>query len=460
MIRSRRWLLRNAGLWAAAWPLMRSQSLMAAGPSRPRRVVIIFTPNGPQFETGPTEGAENDFSFHDWWSPLQRVRDDGLFFRGCHQAGVPFGELNEYGHQSGHIGALTARTTEGTNTSTGPSLDQFIGQELQRRGIVTPMRSLLMGLYDKARSPFFEAAGKAVAPIYNPYKLLESMAPNFGSEASTAVDSVLHRKHFVLDQVANDCRTLRSELDSSGKEMLDFHCSNIESLETAVLQSMRERPASCAAPSGPISGLSADANWLGRESRDDAMRAFTDLMALAFTCDMTRVAAFSFGSGAARFSIPEKYDVPVSGKVNSGDSGPQMHAWTHQSKDNPDTYKALRIFYHWFSERVIDVIDTLKSTHDADGSPLFDSTLVLWTSEFGSGGPHTNRMVPVMLFGNGCGEFVTGRHFSAHAKREDSKEDRALALHELFVSIIRHTGLTDIDSFGNAGRGPLEWLAG
>ncbi|MEM9864790.1 MAG: DUF1552 domain-containing protein [Myxococcota bacterium] len=452
----RRRFLQTAGLSAVAWPFLRSRTLRADGEG-PRRLIVIFTPNGPQHEVGPTVegGSERDFELHDWWRPLDRHKTDGLFFRGVHQAGVPFGENGEYGHRSGTLGALTARTDERSGTSTGESFDQFVGQRLQRAGVVTPKRQLLWGHYERARGPFFEAAGQPVAPIASPYAALADIAPSLGmGEGSPALNAGLERKHFVLDHIAGDCARLRSELDGAGREMLEFHCSNIESLETSVAESMRPRAAECRAPTGPLTDMPMDTNWTGRESRDDAFRAFTELAALSLVCDITRVLSFSFGSGASRFSIPESYGVPTSGRVDSGDSGPQMHAWTHQGGD--EARRALRIFYHWFGEHVASLIDKLKSTTDADGRPLLESTLVLWTSEFGAGGPHSNANVPVMLFGNACGAYETGRQFVA----EGNRDAKALVLHQLFVSLARHMGLSDVDQFGNAGSGPLDWLAG
>jgi hypothetical protein len=128
------------------WPLLRAERARSAIDLAPRRVLVFFSPNGPIMDRGPASGTETDFSLGEFWTPLELHKADGLFFSGMHQAGVPFGTHNEYGHQSGGTGALTARTTEGTKNSTGPSLDQFIGQELEKAGIITPQRSLLWGM--------------------------------------------------------------------------------------------------------------------------------------------------------------------------------------------------------------------------------------------------------------------------------------------------------------------------
>jgi len=450
----RRDLLRHIGLWALAAPILSATSRTARAAGSVRRLVVIFTPNGPQHVDGPSEGTEHDFALHPWWAPLEPYRDRGFFFRRVHQAGVRFGENSEYGHRSGTVGALTATTTGPTGTTaTGPSIDQFIGQQLEQSGVITPKRSMLFSLQDKAAA-FYEAAGQPAVPIVDPYEALADIAPAFGGDNAEII-AALTRKEFALGRIGADCNRLRGELDGTGREMLDFHCDNVASLRAGVQASL-EGGAGCEAPSDDPIGAPSETSWLGREQRDVTMDAFTRLIPLAFACDITRVIGLSIGSGASRFSLPEAYGVPSSDPVDSGDSGPQMHAWTHRSANDPGTLDALQTFHHWFCTKVVGVLDALASSLDVDGRPLLDSTVVLWTSEFGSGGPHSNDNVPVMLFGDSDGQWVSGRHFEI----EGNREERSLPLHALFVSLARHMGLDSVDTFGNAGAGPLDWLEG
>lgn len=465
-------MIQAMGAWPLLWPLVRSSAAFGAGATPPKRVIVVFSPNGPIMVKQPATGTETNFTLSDWWAPLARHKADGLFFSGMMQAGVPFGKHNEYGHQSGGTGALTARTTEGTNNSTGPSIDQFIGQTLQQKGVVTPKRSLLWGLHTDSGNwgPWYEAAGKPVGPVMDPYKALADIAPGLGGSGggggTPVVDKKLKRKHFVLDTVYKDCKELLNAngVGAEGKTMLDFHCSNIESLETSVAKSlqtqMAPKPLDCMAPAKPNTSLASTANFGAADSRDEIMKAFTDMAALAFACDVTRVIGVSFGSTAARFAIPASYKVPSAAKVDSGDEGAQHHAWTHTYTTGDDKRFALKTFYTWYAEAVAKLIDKLKTTMDADGKPLMDSTLVLWTSELGSAGtdnlePHPNQNIPVFLFGNSAGAYKTGRMFQG--KADDAA---ALSLHQLFVSVIQHTGLTDVTTFGNKGSGPLDWLKG
>ncbi|MDX2020826.1 MAG: DUF1552 domain-containing protein [Deltaproteobacteria bacterium] len=466
---SRRKLIAQAGAWPLLWPLVQHGMARAAGDVVPKRVVVIFSPNGPITRGGIASGTETNFTINDYWAPLQRHKADGCFFVGCHQAGVPFGKHNEYGHQSGGTGALTARTTEGTNNSTGPSLDQFIGQELQKAGIVTPKRSILMGLHKNVGNwgPWYEAAGKPALPMVDPYKILADIMPSVtaasGGTSTPAVDKVLLRKNFVLDAIYKDCKELAGSLGSDAKALLDFHCGNIESLQKSVAKSISAAPMSgpaCVAPTKPNTTLASTANFEQADNRDEIMKAFTDLVALSFSCDVTRVVGISFGETASRFAIPAKYGVGSAAQVDSGDSGPQHHAWTHTYNNGPEKQMALKLFYNWYAEKVALLIDKLKTTMDANGKPLMDTTLVIWTSELGGKDndlePHPNHNIPVSMFGNSQGAFKTGRLYST----KDPQDKSALVLHSLFVSAIQHAGLTNINTFGNQGTGGLAWLKG
>jgi len=462
---SRRQLIQQMGAWPLLWPLVASGR--AEAQSKPKRVVIIYSPNGPIMDLGPATGTETNFKLHEWWSPLERHRDVGNFFTGLHQAGVPFGEHNEYGHQSGGTGALTARTTEKTNNATGPSIDQYIGQQLQMANMSTPKRSLLWGLHNSAGNwgPWYESAGKPVGPEMDPFKALAAIAPNLRGDSVSIVDKKLTRKNFVLDNIYKDCKGLTAGLGAEAKTLLDYHCNSIESLEKSVASALltaSSNTVDCRVPAKPNTTLTAMSNFSAADNRDESMKAFTSLIALAFSCDITRVIGVSFGDTASRFAIPSSYKVPSAEKVDSGDSGPQHHAWTHIYDNRPDKRTALKTFYTWYSEQVAKLLDTLKKTNDADGKPLMDSTLVFWTSELGhrAGGnslePHPNDNIPVMLFGNSGGGFKTNRLFNASG----NNEQRALPLHQLMVSIIQHTGLTNINTFGNKGSGNLQWLKG
>jgi Protein of unknown function (DUF1552) len=467
---SRRELILKLGAWPLLWPLLRASPARAAPSTQPKRVLVFCSTNGPISVVGPTVGTENNFQLHEWWSPLERHKAQGTFFVGCDQAGIPFGESDwDCGHNPGSMGALTATASEKTHFATGPSIDAFIGAELQRAGVVTPKRSLLWGVGGEIgnKGPWFEAAQKPATVQQNPYAALAQLVPGLQSAVPGAppVDPRLLRRRLALSTAYKDCKELTGSLGPEGRRLLDFHCSNVDALEKNVAKSIENAMSApstvnCTAPAKPNTTLPANANFGAPDSYDEALKAYADMAALAFACDVTRVIGISFGGGAARFAIPGKYGVPSAAQADSGDSGPQQHAWTHTYNDGPDKRAALKGFYNWYSSQVAMFIDTLKSTLDASGRPLMDSTLVLWTSELGSEGngslnPHPNSNIPVLLFGDSLGAYKTNRMYKG-----TGGPSSALVLHKLFVSIAQHAGLTGVNAFGNQGQGALDWLKG
>lgn len=470
MIKTSRRALIKLGAWPLLWPLLRSNMSSAAPTTQPKRVLVFCSTNGPISVIGPTVGTENNFQLHDWWSPLERHKADGVYIVGCDQAGVGFGEGNwDCGHNPGSMGALTATASEKTGFATGPSIDAFVGAELQKVGVITPKRSLLWGVGGGIgnKGPWFEAAGKPATVQQNPYSALADLAPGLQTTAGGApyVDPKLLRRRFALATAYKDCKGLAGNLGPEGKRLLDFHCDNVDSLEKNVAKSIENALATpssvdCSVPARPNTTLAANANFGASDNYDESLKAFADMTALAFACDVTRSIGISFGGGAARFAIPGQYGVRSAAQVDSGDSGPQHHAWTHTYNDGPEKRGALKSFYGWYATQVALFIDKLKSTKDASGRPLMDSTLVLWTSELGSDGegqlnPHPNGNIPVLLFGNSQGAFRTNRMYQGTRGR-----DSALVLHKMFVSIAQHAGLSGVNAFGNQGQGPLEWLKG
>src|SRR5829696_8096766 len=119
-------------------------------------------------------------------------------------------------------------------------------------------------------------------------------------------------------------------------------------------------------------------NWTHPEHIDAQMAAFIDLTSMSLACELTHVVAFQFGSEAARNRLASKYGIPSSPVTDSGDSGPAHHPWTHRGNGEPGKALALQTFTTFYAEKLALLIDKLKTTIDASGKPLLDSTVVLW----------------------------------------------------------------------------------
>jgi hypothetical protein len=210
--------------------------------------------------------------------------------------------------------------------------------------------------------------------------------------------------------------------------------------------------ARCAKPPSPAAQM-----WTNPENVDAQAAAFIDLIAASLACELTHVVAFQLAGQAARNRLAAKYGVPSAPTQDSGDSGPAHHPWTH-NRASPEKTEAMRIFTTFYATQVALLVDKLKTTRDATGAPLLDSTVVLWGSELGGSerntNPHLTGGLPAVWIGNGQGAFRTGRYLRSKTDVGGGGAGRAEAgrdMARLLVSAIHHMGLEDVNTVGATG---------
>jgi hypothetical protein len=435
-------------------------------------VIFVFSPNGPMAAAGPAAGGETEFVLHDWWEPLERHRAHGIFM--SHMAATGAGVVSGNGHGLGGqiFGGFGAGLGGNQYANKGPTVDQLIGKRLEVEGRAGVARSLVWGLAGTKQAggtgeAFCAAPGRNIAPETSPSRawaqlFARFLAPEPGAEDEARAAALLARDRSVLDFAGRDCRRLQSHLGREGSRLLDDHCTTMRTLEKNLAARLggRARAATCQAPAAPGAHP-----WPSPEHVDQQMAAFIDLMAATLACELSHVIGFQFGGQAARNRLAEGYGVPSSPKADSGDSGPAHHPWTHQ-KPSEERTVALRTFTRFYSSQVAALVDKLASTPDASGSPLIDSTIVIWASELGGNernrDPHQTGSMPVVWFGRGQGQFRTGRYLRGrspdlgHGRGEAGRE-----MARLLVAAVRYMGLDDVRTVGATGvHGPLESLYG
>ncbi len=452
---SRRNLLGNAALLALLSPVLRQLEARAQAPLSPRRIVLLFSPNGPMKVTGPASGTETAFTLHDWWKPLERHKAEGIFMSHMSPAGA--GVVNGTGH------ALGGQSYSGyggggggdSYAQNGETIDQVIGKRLEQEGRAGLVRSVVWGNSSIEQSSgaggdaFASGPGRSIVPETSPTAAWRQLFASLGNAAP-----MVGGERSLLDFVASDCQSLQLALGNQGRALLDDHCTTLRSMERNFVAPEMGRP-QCTRPD-PV----ADRTWHNPEHFEPQSAAFHDLIAATLACELTHVVGFQFACQAARNRLPASYGVPSSAKVDSGDSGPAHHPWSHNDDSQPKM-DALRIFTTAYATQVAALLDKLKSTNDALGKPLLDSTVVLWLSELGgsetSSDPHLTRSVPAMLFGNGQGVFRTGRYIKGPSAMSRTAAGTQAA--QLLVSMIQYMGLTDINTVGvTKASGPLPFL--
>jgi hypothetical protein len=470
---TRRSLFRGAALAVFATPIIRKMEAFAQQTASPRRVILIFSPNGPMMANGPASGSETGFTLHDWWRPLDRHRNDGLFLSHMAPAGLGIAPGREHGFGGQAFSGYGANGYD----CRGESIDEVIARRLQAEGRAGAVRSVVWGLEGGGRSGFSSGPNAPKSVEVNPQLAWGSLFQNFVA-ASTGANTPayqqaladLGRKRSVLDFVGKDCLALQNALGAEGMRLLDEHCASIRTAELALATPPPPPTSSCVRPGQPAAQSS------GPDAVDARCSALFNLMAMALACERTHVIAFQFAGQAARNRLAGSYGVPSAGVQDSSDSGPAHHPWTHEQSDMPGKRDALRRFTSFYSNKVAELIDVLKATNDASGKNLLDSTLVVWLSELGGSAqndtatqgwthPHQITQTPVVLFGSGQGTFRTGRYrqgpstgiSDGSSNAGDTQAGREVA--QTLVSVVQYMGLTDVQTVGAtqvAGR--FEWL--
>jgi hypothetical protein len=126
---------------------------------------------------------------------------------------------------------------------------------------------------------------------------------------------------------------------------------------------------------------------------------------------------------------------------------PDAHHGLSHHKNNPEMIaKVIQInIYH--SKLFANFLEKMRATPDGDGS-LLDSSLIVYASALSDGNQHSVANLPVLLFGDGAGQFKPGRHL---------RFGKDVPMSNLYLTLLDHFGV-DVESFGDS-TGKLEPLS-
>lgn len=224
----------------------------------------------------------------------------------------------------------------------------------------------------------------------------------------------------VLDAVLDDAASLDRRLGASDRARLEQHLEAIRGLERrlrATTSGMLGE--SCAAREAPTP----------RASYRAQAQVMNELVALAFACDLTRVAVMEFSSPASHSGYP---DVFPDGIRHNG-SPTSFHEYEHSNGFDGTVRTGLQYLVDVFG----DHLATLNATPEA-GQTLLDHGLVLGTSELSNGWQHRFDDFPLLLAGGAGGAVLPGQHI---------RLEGALAS-QMPLTILRALG-SDVPSWGS-----------
>lgn len=448
---NRRSVLRGAAGVAVALPALQLFAPRSARAAQvPRRFVVFYSPNGTnnpdQFT--PT-GTGPAFKLGKELAPLEPFREHLLPLSGIdmRSAFADGGDL----HAVGMAHMLTARRAVRVEGYAKPGGGAFyvsfaggisIDQEIARHvGKATRFPSLEFGVQttkNLGSHPFtrmiYRGAKDPVPPMDDPKAMFARLFSQVGGDNQTALNltAITAQRKSVLDFVKEDHKRLSARLGGEDRRRVDQHLTTIREVEGRLFSSEGTRVVGCQRPD--VGTLAEDHN--ASEAFPRVGKQQMDLLRLALTCDLTRVASLQWSWARSTLSLPW-----------SGASG-NHHDMSHS---NGASEKArLATINAWYAEQLAYLVRSMAETQEATGS-LLDNTVILYTSECALGPNHSFRNVRAVLVGRCGGHFNTGRHVRFGGEPHN----------RLMVSLLQAMGV-ESNQFGDPtlATGPLPGLTG
>ena len=439
---SRRTMLRAASGAVLSLPLLPSLRARAQETEFPKRFITMYTPNGVIHDGWwPTNVvSETEFELSQSHTPLLPYRDRLLILGGLEMKVAAMGPGGP--HQRG-IGALFTNMQLGEGAfvdgcgrtagwATGISIDQRIAAEI---GTATPIGSLQLGVRatenDVQGRISYAGAGMPLPPMNDPLEVYKRVFEGFSPPATTpdedAAKALLLQRKSVLDAVASEFNALTPRLSAEDRQTLDAHLTLVRDVERRLSIGLGD----CAKPEVPPA-----LNPVNELDMPQIAELELDLLALAFACDLTRVASFQVSTALNRIRYPW---------VESLGEG---HNLSHTGVSDVDAKSQLLRRQAWHASLIARLFDRLATIPEGDGTAL-DNTLLFWGNEVSMGTTHNHDNMPFLVAG-GTWAFRTGRSVTytgnSHA--------------DLLVSLLNAMGVPQTTfGDGNFCTGPLSGMS-
>lgn len=447
----RRQLLRGAGATALSLPLM--QSWLArparADHGRAARMIVFYFPDGvagPSQDGQPSAwhatGSEHAFQLSPQLSPLERHREECLFFRGLSMGGADSGS-----HPGGAKKLLT-----GVDGGNGESVDQFLARTAGARA---PHRHLYLGAManqnnasgDKHIS--YPSAGRSVAPEDNPLRAFERLF-GAGRPRGGGTDPRARLEVSVIDGMLADFARFRSRVGAVEQRKLDLHLESLRELEQRIKASpVAEETAAgdfCAEPRAPNTTL-GQSELYHPERFPEILRLQLDLAVEALACNLTQVVVIQASHHTSELIMSRFPGTPMHDPGFDMRSHQASHYGNRHDRGRRE-YRDFVLQRQWWAEQFAYLLDRLRERREGQGS-LLDHTTALLCTEVCDGNTHLHDDMPFVLAGRAGGAIRPGRLLQYGYER-----------HGALLAAMAWTMGQQVGGWGDGNGGPLAGVLG
>jgi hypothetical protein len=428
---TRRQLLRALGVSAAATPFIPALNGWAApNATPPKRLLLLFTPDGTVPEKWLPTGTETAWNFPAGGSlePMTKHKDDMIVFKDmARQTGGTGGA-----HEHAMGGIFTGNSIAG-NQVMAASVDQIIAKGLPKGQ--TDFESLqfgVMSFFDKGSATakaasvnsYMIASGpKARMPAEDdPYKMFDRIfgagfkAPSAGGAApagpSPEMERIRAEKKSVLDFLTADITSVRGKVGKEDGSKIDAHLETVRDIERRLTGNTGGGAISAACMPGTKPGM---INLSDNASLPALLPIMNKMVAAAFACDRTRVASL-------------QYSRAFSNAVHTWVGAKETHHTLSHGTQNAPVLAAIQNFY---AKHLSGLLDELKAVQE-DGKPMLDNMLCVYVNELSLGWTHGVSPSPCWWAGKLGGTIKTGR-FIDYAGKNDHNQMLLTVAHAMGV---------------------------
>ncbi len=206
---NRRSWLRGLGACAAGASLARfTPRARAAGAEIPKRLLFFYTQQGTLRNLWAPSGSGSSFQLGELHTALEPHKSKLIFLNGMDMRSNevdPMGPANA--HYAGTTHALTGINRKSETLPSGPSIDQFIAQELNKASPLTAIPSLELAAADVSFGEWavsFTGSGQPVAFATEPSKSYKRLFGNFMAPDDSAAQAKVAQNDLVLKYAAGE----------------------------------------------------------------------------------------------------------------------------------------------------------------------------------------------------------------------------------------------------------------
>jgi len=340
----------------------------------------------------------------------------------------------------------------------GPSSDWIAANTLAEPGALRPVltyraqpsfyRVNSEGVTDGRISARINDQGELeqVDPVASPRVAFESLFEGFlppDPAEALAAQRLLAMRKSVVDLVADDAQSLIGKLGTEDKIRMQRHFDELRALENRLDEIQLPDTPQCAQlpdpgndpeigdaidPSGGGDYNDYYMNANGYSDEDLRAEIMTDLIHMAFVCDLSRVASFMITYAQCFMNMFSPLDMPS-----------DLHEVTHGAIGNSqdEMQDALGQCAAWHLRHYARLVDKLRNSEDVDGGSLLDNTALVFAFEGGwgfdleSGGnnsPHSTENMCMLVAGHAGGlhTMSAGQHIDGAGRHPTAVLNTAL----------------------------------